>query len=79
VTNSVGFVVDLGGRADSAGISNEIVASFALTGAVDPFFVGVAGRGAESKVEEISDVADAGLGDGVVVGVDGAGAAGSIR
>lgn len=46
MADAVGSVVDLGGRANSAGISDKIVALFALAAAVAPFFVGVAGRGA---------------------------------
>jgi hypothetical protein len=76
--DTVGGIVGLRGRADSAAVSNQVVALPALALAVNPLFVGIAGRDAESETEQVSIVADALLGDGGVSGVEGTGGAGSI-
>lgn len=76
--DAVGGIVGLGGRADSAAVSDQVVTLPTLTSSVDPLLVGVAGGDAETQTEEVSLIADTLLGDGGVGGVEGAGSAGSI-
>lgn len=78
VADSVGGLVDLGGRAQSAGVADEVVSLSADTLSVDKLLVGVAGRGAEAQVFDETGIAVTGLGDGVVGGLDHACVAGSI-
>lgn len=77
-TDPVGGIVGEEGRTDSAGVSDEIVSLLADTVAVDEFFIRIAGRSAEAKIEDVSLVADAFLSDGVESRVEGAGSACSI-
>lgn len=74
----VGGVVGLGGRANSAAVADEVVAGLADAVAVDVLLVGVAAGDAEAEVEDVSLVADAGLGGWVVGRVKWAGSAGAI-
>ena len=76
--DSVGGVVGEEGWAHSAGVSDQVVSLLADAHSVDEVFIGVAGRGAESEVLDVSLVAHAFLGDEVVGGVEGAGGAGSV-
>ena len=66
------------GRADAAAVSDEVVTLFALTSSVYVGLVGVAGGGAETEIENVTLVADTGLSEGGVGGVERAGSACSI-
>ncbi len=63
VADTIGSVVDLSRRANSARISNQIVSSLALTSSISPFLIGIASRDAETKVQKISDIAYTALGE----------------
>ena len=78
MADAISGVIDLCGRADSAAVADKVVALFALANAVDVSFIGVAGRGAEAKVEDVTLVADTRLGRRGIGGVYGASTAGSI-
>jgi hypothetical protein len=66
VADTIGDIINLSGRADTATVADEVVTLFALAGAINVGFIGVAGRGAETKVQNVSLVADASLGNGRV-------------
>ena len=70
--DAVSGIIGLGGRADTAAVSDEIVSGSADALAVDPLFVGIASGDASPEVGDVAVVADAGLGGGVEGGVDGA-------
>ena len=70
--DAVSGIIGLGGRADTATVSDEIVSGSADALAVDPLFVGIASGDASSEVGDVAVVAEAGLGGGVEGGVDGA-------
>jgi hypothetical protein len=78
VADAIGGIVNLCGRADSAAVADKVVALFALANAVDVSFIGVAGRGAEAKVEDVTLVADTRLGCRGICRVNWASTAGSI-
>lgn len=76
--DAVSGVIGLGRGAQTAGVANKIIALLADALAVLVNFVSVAGGGAKTEVFDVATVAGAGLGDGVVGGMDGAGVACSI-
>lgn len=78
MADAVGGVVGGEGRTDPAAVPDQVVAGPAETLSVGPDLVGVAGRSAESQVLEVAGLADAGLGNWVVVGVDGADVAATV-
>ena len=76
--DTVGGVIDLSGRAKTARVSNKVVSLLADALSVLIDFVGVACRGAEAKVFDVSLITGAGFGDGVVGGVKRAGVTDAI-
>jgi hypothetical protein len=61
--DTVSGVVGLGGRANTAAVTDKVVSGLALAHSVDPLFVGIAGRDAKAEVQQVSLIADALLGD----------------
>ena len=76
--DSVCGIIDLGGWANSAAVTDQVVSRLADALSVDVLLVGVAASHAETEVEDVALVADAGLGGGVVGGAKWAGSAGSV-
>ena len=68
-TDTIGGIIGLGGRTNSTTVSDQIVSGFTLASTIDPLFIGVAGRNAESQTEQVSLVTYTLLGDGRVGGV----------
>lgn len=73
--DAISSIISLSGRANSAAVSNQVVSLLALASSVDKLLIGVAGRGAEAKVEEITLIADTLLGNCTVSGMKRAGGA----
>lgn len=78
VANSVSGVVNLSGRTEAAAVANEVVSLLANALATNELFVRVACRHAKTEVLDVSFIAGAGFGDGVVAGVENAGLAGAV-
>ena len=78
VTNSVSGIVNLSGRTKTAAVTNEVVSFLADTLAANELLVRIACRHAKTEVLDVSLIARARFGDGVVAGVKNASLAGSV-
>lgn len=63
MADSIGRIVDLGGRADTTGISYEIVSFSADTFSIDIFFIVITFGSTQSKVHDVSFITFTFLGD----------------
>lgn len=70
MADSIGRIVDLGGRADSTGVSNEIVSFSADTFSIDIFFIVITFGSAQSEVHDVSFITFTFFGEFTVSGMN---------
>ena len=78
MADSVGGIIDFGGRTNSTCISNEIVPFFTDTFSINKHFIVVAFRSTESKVHNVTKIAFTFLGNFTVCRVNGTDVASSV-